>query len=176
MTKLVSRPLYQLTIALATQAVLVAAAAIVVFLVGSRTRVPWGVFIPLLAYNTIVVSLIAALLTARESRSTGRTARMIGLLLGHLSGLLLGAFLGIRHGGLFLGAAAGIVMYFVRGWISSRISSTADSVLGGLAFPPHLSSSQRLLWAARRRKNTPYFCAAAISLLALAAVLLFLRW
>ncbi len=141
MIKLASRPLHQLKIALATQSVLVAAAATVFFLVGSRTRVPWGVFIPLQAYNRIVVSLIAALLTTRESRSTGRAARMTGLLLGHLSGLLLGAFLGIRHGGPFLGAAAGIVMYFVLGWLSSRISSAADSVLGGLVFLPRLSSS-----------------------------------
>jgi hypothetical protein len=166
------RPLYHFLVIATTQFVLIVAAIFVLLPTGLLVQLPWRMLGILFSYNIIVATLLAVLLTNCSLQNEPAVTKGAGLILGHLVGLFLGAFLGSKYGGLLWGLAGGAALYFVVGWIGSKISTAAAAVLEKLAPPRRESDVERLIRSAPRNRPSWTVYGAAIPALFLAAAML----
>ena len=157
MTMTVPRPIYHLLISGITQFVLVIAAAVVLLPTGLLPRLPLIILGVVFLYNVLIATLVAVVLTNNSLENEPAVIKGDGLVLGHLVGLVLGGFLGSTYGGPLWAIVAGAALYFLVGWIGSRISIAAAAELGKLSRPRWESSRDRLVRASTQRKRSAWF-------------------
>lgn len=151
------RALYYLLITVVTQLVLAVLALLILLPTGLLERMPWGMIVIALAYNIVVATLAAILFTRNGDENKPGMLKGSGLILGHLVGLMLGAFVGLRYGGA-LGAITGAAsLYFLLGWIGSRISVSAGAELDRRTKPAFQTGAERLIRAAADRRAPSLF-------------------
>src|SRR5512140_3658321 len=125
----IPRPLYYFLISTLTQLALALTAMLVLLPTGLFGQLPWSMVGFLFAYNIIVATLLAVVLTDRSAENKPAAVKGGGLVLGHLVGLLVGGFVGSRLGGLLWAIGAAAMLYFVFGWLGGRISRYVAGVL-----------------------------------------------
>ena len=153
----VPRPIYHFLISGITQFVLVIAAAVVLLPTGLLLQLPLAMLGVVLLYNILIATLVAIMLTNNSLENEPAVVKGDGLVLGHLVGLMLGAFLGSMYGGPLWAIAAGAILYFVVGWIGSRISIAAAAELAKLGTPRWESGRDKLVRASLQRKRSAWF-------------------
>ncbi len=159
----VPRPLYHLLTTTITQIVLAMGAILILLPIGLLGHLSWSMVSILLAYNVIVATLLAVILTNRSAENKTPVLKGEGLVIGHFVGLFLGAFIGIHLGGTAIAIGSAALLYFAIGWLGSKISFAVGTELDRLASSPQESANDRLIRsAARRNMNSLFVYGAAI--------------
>ena len=169
------RPLYHLLVTTSTQFILAVGAIIVLLPIGLLGHLPWGMMGFLLAYNVIVATLAGVFLASNSAQNKTPVLKGEGLVLGHLVGLILGAFIGIHNGGLGAAIGGAILLYFLVGWLGSRISFAMGCELDRLTSASTETSSERLIRSAAERKTNPVFIYSAIVPASLLMLAIFMK-
>jgi hypothetical protein len=172
MTMSVPRPLHHFLVSGITQFVLVIAAILVLVPTGLLFHLPLGTLGAIFLYNVLIATLVAIILTNNSLENKPAVVKGAGLVIGHLVGLVLGALIGAKYGGTAWAIVGGAVLYFLVGWLGTRISIAADSELEKLGAPRWQSPADKLVQSSLRR-NKPAWCiygAAVPALLLVAAV------
>ncbi len=165
-----TKPLHHLLVTVITQGILAIGAIFVLLPTGLLGRVPWGTMGFLFSYNVIIATLVGLILMNASPENRNAVLKGGGLVLGHLVGLVLGAFLGALYGGAALAIVGAAVLYFVVGWIGSKISFTVGGELEKLSGPAMETDAQKLIrCAARRRTNSTFLVGAVVPAVFLAA-------
>jgi hypothetical protein len=168
----VPRPLYYLLVTTITQFILAIGAILIVLLTGLLGRLPWSMIAFLLAYNIIVATLVAVILTNNSLQNKKPVLKGGGLVLGHLVGLIVGGFVGSHYGGAVMAAIGAVALYFVVGWLGSKVSYAVGGELDRLSSAPTESDAEKLIRsAARRSTNTLFMYGAVIPALFLVAAI-----
>ncbi len=153
----VPRPLYYFLATTITQFVLAVAAILLLLPIGLLGRLPLSAITPLLAYNIIVATLLAVVLTNNSAENKTPVLKGGGLVLGHLVGLLLGGFVGLRYGGTVAAIIGAVLGYFVLGWLGSGLCLLVGRELDWLTHASTENGAEKLLHAAARRKVNSLF-------------------
>ncbi len=174
MTMTMPRPLHHFLVSGITQFILVIAAALILLPTGLLFQLPLGTISALFIYNLLIATIVAIVLTSNDLQNKPAVIKGAGLVLGHLVGLMLGAFVGEKYGGTLWAIIGAAALYFIVGWIGSKISAAANAELEKLSKPPYETSVDRLVRASVRR-NKPAWCvygAAVPALFLLTAIFL----
>ncbi len=172
MTMTMPRPLYHFLVSGITQFVLLIAAVILLLPTGLLLQLPLPMLGAVFLYNVIIATLVAIVLTNNNLDNNPSVIKGAGLVLGHLVGLTVGAFVGSRYGGTLWAIVGAAALYFLVGWIGSKVSTATATELEKLNAPRWESDRDKLLRSSVRRKRPVWFVygAAIPPLLLVAAV------
>lgn len=167
-----TRPLYYLVVTTITQFILAVAAILLLLPTGLLGRLPLTMIGFLLLYNILIATLVAGILANNGSPDESAILKGGGLVLGHLVGLMLGGFAGAQYGGAIWAICGAVVLYFVVGWIGSRVSLLVAAELDFLTSAALEPQSQ--IQVRHRNQNTSrlFLYGAVIPLLFMAAAVL----
>ncbi len=166
--------LYYLLISLLTQCVLAVAAFAILIPAGLLGQLPWSMIGFLFAYNIAIATLVAVMLTNNSSENKHAVIKGGGLVVGHFVGLLVGGFIGLKLGGILWVVGAAALLYFLFGWLGSRISLAVAAQLDREAAPASSRDLATALRYASRPSTSSLFLYGAVipGLLMASAVLL----
>ena len=167
-----SRLPYYFLIGLATQFVLGLVAFAILLPAGLLGQLPWRMIGFLLAYNVLIATLVAVMLTNTSEENKPAAVKGGGLLIGHLVGLLLGGFLGLRYGGILWAIGAAAALYFLLGWVGGRISLALGARLDRRAAPASPRDLQTALRLARPTTSSLFLFGAAVPAVLMGAAVL----
>lgn len=173
MTMPVPRPIFHFLVSATTQLILIVGALLILLPTGILFQLPWSMLSALFIYNIIVATLVAVVLTNHSLQNKPAVVKGAGLVLGHLVGLVLGGFLGSKYGGPVWALVGAAVLYFVVGWVGSKVSVAAGTGLEKLASPPWESDADKLIRTSAARRNRLSWCVygAAVPAVFLAAAM-----
>ena len=147
-----TRPLYYFIVAAITQIVLIVAAILLIAPTGLLGHLPWTMISFLLLYNIFISTVVAVIIARDGSADRLAVLKGSGLVLGHLVGLILGGFVGAHYGGVTWAIGGAVILYFIGGWIGSRISLLVGNQLDRTASAALEPPSQ--IQVRRRKQNT----------------------
>ena len=162
MTMTVPRPLHHFLISGITQFILLIASVLVLLPTGILFQLPLGMLGALFLYNVLIATLVAIVLTSHSLENKPAVTKGAGLVIGHFVGLVLGAFIGSKYGGTLWAILGAGGLYFIVGWVGSRISVAADLELEKLGTPRWQSDSEKLIRASQQRNRPAWFVYGAI--------------
>jgi hypothetical protein len=172
LTMQASRPLYYFLVTAITQFVLAVGAMLVLAPTGLLAHLPLELLGGLLAYNVAIATLVAAIVAGNVGGDEQAVQRGAGLLLGHLVGLIVGGVVGGHYGGTLWAIAGAVVLYFVVGWIGSRISLAVGRELESLANSTVEPKSRIQLRTGKTNPSVVFFFGALIPLFLMMAAML----
>ncbi len=158
MTMPVPRPVFHFLVSASTQLILIVGALLILLPTGILLHLPWSMLTALFVYNIVVATLVAVVLTNHSLQNKPAVIKGAGLVLGHLVGLVLGAFLGSEYGGPVWALVGAAVLYFIVGWVGSKVSLATGAALEKLAAPRWESDADKLVRTSAARRNRPSWC------------------
>ncbi len=175
MTMIFPKPLHHFLLSGITQFVLLIAAALVLLPTGLLSQLPLDMLGVLFVYNVLIATMVAVILTNHSLQNQPAVVKGIGLVLGHLVGLILGAVLGSRYGGLLWAIAGAGALYFLIGWVGTKISCAANAELEKLGAPHLESDAEKLVRSSIRRDRRAWFVYGAAVPVLLLVIAVFLK-
>jgi len=172
MTMHASRPLYYFLVTIITQFILAIGAMILLVPTGLLASLPLQMLGILMAYNVLVATFVAAIISGQQGQNEESIERGAGLVLGHLVGLVLGGFVGGEYGGPVWAIGGAVICYFVVGWVGSRISLAVGNELDKLSTATYEPQSRIQVRTAKQSPSYLFFYGAVVPLFFMTAAML----